>query len=121
MAKINSLIKARYLRREETVAEKILWKELRNRNLEIKFRRQHPLDKFILDFYAPEIKLAIELDGSLHKENKEYDRIRTEYLKSQNITVMRFWNLEIEKNLEKVMEKIKEKVKNLTPPLPAGR
>ena len=110
MSKSSLLIKSRYLRKEETKAEKILWKELRNRNLGIKFRRQHPIDKFILDFYAPEIKLAIELDGLIHKENKEYDKIRTEYLESKNIKVLRFWNSEIENNLEAVMLKIKAEI-----------
>lgn len=84
------MIKARYLRHEETKAEKILWQELRNRKLDVKFRRQHPIEKFILDFYAPEIKLAIELDGSMHKESWEYDKLRTELLENQNIKIIRF-------------------------------
>jgi leucyl-tRNA synthetase len=52
MAKVNLIIKARYLRHEETKAEKLLWQELRKKNLDVKFRRQHPFDGFILDFYA---------------------------------------------------------------------
>ena len=64
------------------------------------------MEKFIFDFYAPKIKLAIELDGSHHEKNKEYDNLRTEYLKSLNIKIIRFWNKDIEKNLEKVLEKI---------------
>ena len=107
MNKMNSMIKARYLRHEETKAEKMLWKEIRNRKLGIKFRRQHPIDKFILDFYAPEIKLGIELDGSPHKESQEYDKLRTEYLQSIGIKILRFWNSEVEKNLESVIRKIK--------------
>ena len=99
--------KARYLRKEETEAEKILWEELRNKKLGVKFRRQHPLDKFILDFYAPTIRLAIELDGSSHKENQAYDKERTRYLESKNITVLRFWNSETENNLEEVLVKIR--------------
>ena len=59
MTKVNLIVKARYLRHKETKAEKMLWRELRNRKLGIKFRRQHPLEKFILDFYAPEIKLCV--------------------------------------------------------------
>ncbi len=117
----STVSKARYLRKEETKAEKMLWKELRNNNIGVKFRRQHPIDMFILDFYAPAIKLAIELDGSVHniKENKQYDEARTEYLKSKCITVLRFWNSEVEENLDKVLEKIKREIKNLTPqPLP---
>lgn len=116
MAIFKTIIKARYLRKEETKTEQILWKKLRNKNLGIKWRRQHPIDMFILDFYAPEIKLAIELDGSVHnvKENKEYDEIRTRYLESKNIHVIRFWNSEIEKDLENVLTKIKEKIEQLS-------
>jgi very-short-patch-repair endonuclease len=116
MTKLKTIIKARYLRHEETKAEKILWKEIRNRKLGVKFRRQHPVDKFILDFYAPEIKLGIELDGFSHKENTEYDKLRTEYLKSKGIKIIRFWNSEIENNLKEVIFKIKEEIKiHLTP------
>ncbi|MBI2631259.1 endonuclease domain-containing protein [Candidatus Nomurabacteria bacterium] len=108
------IIKAHYLRHEETKAEKILWKELRNRKIGVKFRRQHPIDKFILDFYAPEIKLGIELDGPSHKENHEYDKLRTEYLESNGIKIIRFWNYEVETNLKDVLNKIKSEI----PPLP---
>ncbi|OGI60568.1 hypothetical protein A2641_03480 [Candidatus Nomurabacteria bacterium RIFCSPHIGHO2_01_FULL_37_25] len=111
MTKVNLIVKARYLRHKETKAEKMLWRELRNRKLGIKFRRQHPLEKFILDFYAPEIKLCVELDGSSHKENLEYDKLRTEYLKSNEIRTIRFWNREVETNLENVLEKIKKEIK----------
>ena len=107
MSKLQAMTKARYLRKEETEAEKILWEELRNSKIGIKFRRQHPIDKFILDFYAPKIKLAIELDGKDHKENKRYDKIRTEFLESKNIKVLRFWNSEVEKDLKGVLKKIK--------------
>lgn len=64
MQKDGIIKKARILRREETKAEKMLWKELRNSGLGMKCRRQHPIDMFIIDFYVPEVKLAIELDGS---------------------------------------------------------
>src|SRR3989344_5442961 len=100
--------KARILRRENTKAEKILWKELRGGKLGIKWRRQHPIDMFIVDFYMPKIKLVIELDGSVHniKENKEYDKDRTFYLKTKHIKVIRFWNSEVENDLENVLNKI---------------
>jgi len=115
MAKLKTVIKARYLRREETKTEKILWKALRNNNLGVKWRRQHPVDMFIIDFYAPKIKLAIELDGSIHKikENKEYDEDRTFYLESKYIKVIRFWNSEVEKNLATVLDKIQKAIKKL--------
>ncbi|MCX6757892.1 MAG: endonuclease domain-containing protein [Candidatus Nomurabacteria bacterium] len=109
--KVTIVPKARYLRKEATEAEKILWEELRKDKIGITFRRQHPIDKFILDFYAPKIKLAIELDGEIHKENQEYDKMRTEYLNSKNIKVIRFWNSEVENNLKKVLAKIKIEIK----------
>ncbi|MCX6753067.1 MAG: endonuclease domain-containing protein [Candidatus Nomurabacteria bacterium] len=113
MSKLQEMTKARYLRKEETKAEKILWEEIRNNKLGIKFRRQHPIDRFIIDFYVPKIKLAIELDGEIHKENKEYDKMRTEYLNSKNIKVLRFWNSEIETDLKKVLDKIKITTTNI--------
>jgi very-short-patch-repair endonuclease len=113
MAKPGIIKKARYLRREETKAEKILWEALRNNNFSVKWRRQHPVDMFIIDFYAPKIKLAIELDGSTHnlKGNKEYDQDRTNYLNSKYITVLRFWNSEVENNLAIVLDKIQKAIK----------
>lgn len=102
--------KARSLRKEDTKAEKILWKKLRGNKLKVKWRRQHPVDMYILDFYSPTIKLCIEIDGSVHniKENKEYDKTREEYLKIKSIKTLRFWNSEIEKDLNKVIETIKK-------------
>lgn len=115
MPKLTTIKKARYLRQEETKAEKILWGKLRNKNFGTKFRRQHPVDVYILDFYAPKIKLAIEVDGLIHniKENKEYDKERTKYLKYKNIKILRFWNSEIENNLNAVLNKIEREVKEL--------
>lgn len=109
MSKIGIITKARHLRQEDTKAEKILWKILRGSKLGVKWRRQHPIDMYILDFYSPQINLCIELDGSVHniKENKEYDKIRDEYLKNKNIKIIRFWNSEIENNIDAVLEKIK--------------
>ncbi len=114
--KFKEIIKARYLRKSETEEEIILWKELRNNKLGIKFRRQHPIDVFVIDFYAPKIKLAIELDGSQHsnKDAKEYDEMRTEFLKSKDITVLRFWNNELKKDLNNVINKIQEKIVDLS-------
>lgn len=115
MTKFKTTIKARYLRKEETRAEKILWQELRDKKIGIKFRRQHPVDMYVLDFYAPKIKLSIELDGSIHnlKETKEYDTERTNYLKSKYIYELRFWNSEIENNLNSVLNKIRTEIKEL--------
>lgn len=103
--------KARYLRKKETNAEKILWQELKNCKLGVKFRRQHPLEAFILDFYSPSTGIAIELDGLSHKESKEYDQTRTDYLNFKNIKVLRFWNNEVEQNLDKVLDEIRTEIK----------
>ena len=95
MSVLKTILKARVLRQEETKTEKILWQKLRNKKLGIKFRRQHPVDMYILDFYAPDIKLAIELDGSPHREreNKEWDKDRTDYLNLKNMSASACWIL----------------------------
>ena len=116
MPVLKTILKARVLRQEETRSEKILWQKLRNKKLGIKFRRQHPVDMYILDFYASDIKLAIELDGSPHKEreNKEWDKDRTDYLNWKGVGVLRFWNSEVESDLEKTLVKIRNKIKELS-------
>ena len=100
---------ARDLRRSETPAEKLLWQCLRNRQLKgRKFRRQHAFDKYVLDFYCHECRLAVELDGSIHDEimNKQYDEMRTSELKRSGINVLRFRNEEVIKNTDEVLKKI---------------
>lgn len=74
---------ARQLRREMTPAERVLWDRLRNRRfLGLKFRRQHPLGRFIADFYCAEHRLVIELDGDVHLARREYDQARTNALQN---------------------------------------
>jgi leucyl-tRNA synthetase len=107
MNKIILVKKARYLRKEETDSEKILWKFIRNKKLGFKFRRQHPYGQFILDFYCPEKKICIEVDGQIHKYTRDYDKSRTEYLNINGIKVIRFWNSEITKDINKVIQTIK--------------
>jgi len=106
----------RELRKSATKAEKILWEYLRNRNLDgLKFRRQHPIDKFIADFYCHEKKLVIELDGAVHddKMNAQYDEARTYELKGSGITVIRFKNNEVENNISFVITEIREAIKKV--------
>ena len=96
-------------RQQSTEAEKLLWTELRNKKINgLKFRRQHPIDKFIVDFYCHEKKLAIELDGGVHdkKVNKEYDEARTAMLAGLNVIVLRFKNEDVINNMKDVLEKI---------------
>jgi len=79
---------------------------LRRRNFIYKFKRQHGIGNFIVDFYCPTKKLVIELDGSQHLENKEHDEERRWYFESLGIKEIRFWNSEIDNNLKEVMNKI---------------
>ena len=106
----------RELRKVGTLAEKLLWAQLRNRKLNgLKFRRQHPVDKFVVDFYCHEKKLAIELDGGIHdvKVNIEYDEARTAMLSGVGIYVLRFKNDDIINKMETVLKKICKTVEML--------
>lgn len=99
------------LRKSMTVAEKILWQRLRNRQVNgLKFRRQHPVDVFILDFYCHVKKLAIEVDGGIHnnEEQREWDENRTYELNEFGIKVLRFTNEEVIDQTKEVMKSIFE-------------
>lgn len=97
-----------------TPQEIILWSRLRREQLGCKFRRQHAIGNYIVDFYCPKKKLIIELDGWQHKREKDtrYDAKRTEYLNNLGLTVLRFFNNEVNTNLEGVVLKIEEHLKN---------
>ena len=98
---------ARGMRGRMTDAETLLWMLLRNRRIAgAKFRRQHPAGRYILDYYCVEKKLAIELDGGQHVETADYDQHRDNWLRSQGIHVLRFWNNQILTETEAVMEVI---------------
>lgn len=100
---------AKTLRQNTTKAEQVLWNELRNRKLSgLKFRRQHPVDKWIADFYCHEKKLIIELDGEVHnnKEANESDGGRSYELENLGLTVLRFWNEEVINHTDEVLKKI---------------
>jgi very-short-patch-repair endonuclease len=107
---------AKELRKAETEAEKILWSKLnRNQILNLQFRKQHPINIFIADFYCPKIKLVIELDGSIHElpEYQSHDIGRTEVLNDFGITVIRFTNEQIVEQIDSTIESIKTVSKNL--------
>ena len=104
--KSKHLIKRILLRKNQTPQESILWARLRRSQLRCKFKRQYSVGPYVLDFYAPIKKLAIEIDGSQHLENKEYDKERTSYLSVLGIRVLRFWNNEINANIDGVVNKI---------------
>jgi very-short-patch-repair endonuclease len=101
--------RAKTLRRNATDAEKKLWHALRDGQLlGIKFRRQHPIDEYIVDFAAPALKLIIELDGGQHNEapNQACDAARTAALQNAGWRVVRFWNNEVHENIEGVLQVI---------------
>ncbi len=112
--------RARQLRQNATPAEQILWQALRNRQLNgLKFRRQHPIGRFILDFYCAEKRLAVEVDGGQHADpdQRRDDQARTAALAAHGITVLRFWNHEVLNQLEAVLQAILETADQL----PSGR
>jgi very-short-patch-repair endonuclease len=98
----NTKHKAIELRKEPTPAEAKLWSRIRNDQLGVTFRRQHAVGNYIPDFCSPKAKLIIELDGSQHLEEQEYDQERTKYLESLGYKVIRFWNNDVTNNIEGV-------------------
>src|SRR5438874_13500130 len=99
---------ARGMRRDMTPAERVLWNALRDRQAAgLKFRRQHPLGAFILDFCCPEQRLVIELDGGVHEEQRGYDEARTEHLNTFGYHVLRFPNEAVLSDLPSVLEQIR--------------
>jgi very-short-patch-repair endonuclease len=102
---------AHSLRHQMTAAEKVLWSELKSRKLNgWKFRRQHPINRYIADFYCHEKKLVIEVDGGIHEHTSsiEHDENRSAELDRLGIRVIRFTNEQILKNRNTVIDKIKE-------------
>jgi very-short-patch-repair endonuclease len=101
--------RARLLRKKATDTERILWRHLRNRNFAgYKFRRQHPLDCYTLDFYCPAAKVAVELDGGGHnyRMGQIRDRGRSQILARHGILVLRFWNHQVRQELDSVLKAI---------------
>ena len=89
-----------------------LWSRIRNDQLGVTFRRQHAIGNFVPDFCSPKAKLIIELDGSQHLEQSEYDEERTKYLESLGYKVIRFWNNDVMKNMDGVILAIMQAMKD---------
>ncbi len=107
---------AKHLRTNMTPAERKLWQALRgNQVAGLKFRVQHPVGRFILDFYCPACKLVIEVDGDAHDETVEYDRVREEHLQKYGYQVIRFRNGEVLNDLTSVLNRVLEVARELTP------
>ena len=108
--------KAKELRNTPTLAEEVLWKNIGQGQLNIKFRRQHPASMYVLDFYAHKIKLAIEIDGSIHAldDVKRRDEERQLHLESLGIRFLRFTNQQVLTEIEFVIQKIQMEIANLS-------
>ncbi|OIO20200.1 MAG: hypothetical protein COY69_02620 [Candidatus Magasanikbacteria bacterium CG_4_10_14_0_8_um_filter_32_14] len=100
------IIKRRKLRLNPTKAEEVLWRELHNKKLGYKFRRQFQIENYIVDFYCRELKLIIELDGPIHDEQKEYDKLRTKNLEKLGLVVIRYLNDEVLFERDRVMKEL---------------
>ncbi len=103
----SSIRHAREMRKEPTDAERRLWSYLRGRRFDnFKFRRQHPIGPFIVDFCCVQKKLIVELDGGQHEEDQQYYERRSAYLGERGFRVIRFWNGEVFQGIEGVLEQI---------------
>lgn len=98
-----------------TSAEGVIWSRIRNRRIGYKFRRQYSIGKYIADFYCSELKLVIEIDGGQHFEDEsiEYDKVRTKYFNALGISVVRYTNADVRRNLISVMDDLMRQCDNL--------
>ena len=106
---------AQVLRKNMTIAEKIIWERVCKNQLGVRIRRQHPVWKYIADYYCHELKLIIELDGEIHllKENKEYDIGRAIFLNEFGIEIIRFTNDQVINETDFVIEAIEKNISEL--------
>lgn len=112
---------ARNLRKNGVLSEVLLWQQLKNRQLNgYRFLRQRPIDNYIVDFFCPELMLAIEIDGATHDDKAEADKIRQTRLESFGITVLRFLDGDVKRNIEGVITSIL-KWTDEHPPVPPSR
>ncbi len=107
---------ARKLRKTQTPAETLFWNLVKNKNLDIKFLRQHPIavfveskkKYFIADFYSSQLKLVIEIDGLIHNKQREYDEYRTELLQQKSLKILRFTNEEVLNDIARIKNTLKK-------------
>ncbi|OQY41910.1 MAG: hypothetical protein B6227_03795 [Fusobacteriia bacterium 4572_74] len=104
--------KKNILKKNMTLEEELLWKNIRKDQLGVRFRRQYGIGKYIVDFYCPKLRLVIEIDGEQHYNQKglEYDHVKEKYMKELGIKTLRFSNAEVRDNIESVVEKIKKEI-----------
>jgi very-short-patch-repair endonuclease len=116
--RINKLTttRTRSLRTNMTDAEHLLWQSLRRKQLNgHRFRRQHPIGRYIADFACIEQKMAIELDGGQHQDQLVYDQARSTFLQAQGWHVLRFWNNDVLNNIDGVLASIAERLSGAPP------
>ena len=99
---------ARQMRHQPTPAEDALWQKLRRKSLGVNFRRQHTIDRFIVDFFCPAAQLIVEVDGEIHDYTQEEDAVRQEFLESQGFRVIRFRNEAVLRQIDSVIQQINE-------------
>ncbi|MFH1684351.1 MAG: endonuclease domain-containing protein [Candidatus Margulisiibacteriota bacterium] len=114
---------ARMLRKDQTKSEKKVWELIRKRKFGgFKFRRQHVVEGFVLDFYCHELRLGIEVDGSVHLKQKDYDELRQEIIEAEGISIIRITNKDIMESSNKdILAKIEKMINRLPNPSPSGR
>jgi very-short-patch-repair endonuclease len=110
---------AKALRKKSTLSEVLLWKRIKNKQIKnYKFRRQVPIDNYIVDFYCHELKLVIEVDGGSHYENEEYDRQREMKLYKLGLNILHIVDRRIKRNIEGVIWEIEDWIGNAKPSPP---
>jgi very-short-patch-repair endonuclease len=115
---MSGIERARQLRKRETWAEKLMWRWLRDRRFSgYKFRRQHPLGSYCLDFFCEEAELNVELDGSQHgfPDQRKHDEEREKFLQSHGIMTLRFWNSHLRRNAQGVRDTIFQALQKRAP------
>ena len=115
MATERQIGRARQLRRDTTDAEARLWGRLRSRQLDrAKFVRQHPIDRYVVDFCCRGARLVVELDGGQHADNAA-DEVRTRVIEANGYTIIRFWNHDVLGNIDGVLTEIQSALRNARP------
>jgi len=109
------LTRAAELRQRMTPEERLVWQELRGNRLGVHFRRQQPLAPYIVDFYCHAARLAVEIDGSSHREQQGYDRLRDDYFRRQGIQVLRLSNALVRDDLASVIATIRAALRQSNP------
>lgn len=105
---------SKYLRKNSTLSEILLWKNIKNRTFKVQFHRQVPMLDYIVDFYCHEIGLAIEIDGNSHDHKFFYDARRQGRLEKEGVIFLRFSDIEVKKDMDNILSMLQHKVYELS-------